>query len=123
MPNAVLLAYYYSLYKYSDMLWTRPALSLITFAPFFCLSISRLIVSTVSKTKFTLFKNIHLSIPIIVSILIFPINKHMNLQLNESYVYAVLIFANFYAYFFFVFNAINQISQYLGIYCLTIKPK
>lgn len=47
----------------------------------------------------------------------------MKLGLNEYIIYAVLIIAQIFMYFWFVTNSINQITQFLDIYCLTIKKK
>ena len=106
-PNLVFIVYYLSLFLYSDLLWTYPALSLLNLAPFFCLATSRLIVSTVAKMKFTLLREIHLSLPMLLTIVIFPLNKHYKLGLNELYVYIALIIMNYYAFFLFVVNAID----------------
>jgi hypothetical protein len=121
LPNTVLLMYYYLLYNYSDALWTHPALSLIAIGPFFTGSCARLIVSTVSKARFSLFDEFHLSLPTVLSLVIFPANKIYGLGINELYIYGVLIFLNTFMYFLYVMNAIDQIKTYLGIYCLTIK--
>lgn len=96
---------------------------MINIAPFFSLCCARLIVCTTSKDRFSLFLNMHLSVPIVFSLLVFPINKHFDLQLNEFTVYIALIFGNFFCYFLYVLNAMDQIKNCLGIYILTIKPK
>ena len=76
-------------------------------APFFTGACARLIVSTVAKARFTLLNEIHLSLPFIASLAVFPINKHFGLGLNELTVYTVLIAANLFTYFLYVLNAID----------------
>jgi len=123
LPAFLIIAYYFVIFKYSDLLWTHPALSQLNVAPFFTGTCARLIVSTVAKAKFTILDEVHLSLPFIASLLVFPINKRLELGLNEYNVYLMLIVGNFFTYFLYVLNAIDQIKNSLGIYCLTIKPK
>ena len=99
------------------------SLVLLNVAPFFCLCASRIIIATVAKQKFHTFDDFHLSIPILLSTAIFPINKLVGLGLNEDIVLGLLLFYAYFNYFWYIFNAINQICQYLDINCLTIKPK
>ena len=62
------------------------ALILLNVAPFFCLCASRIIIASVAKQKFHTFDDFHLSIPVLISIAIFPINKMAGLGLSEDIV-------------------------------------
>jgi len=107
LPVFLIIAYYVVMFLYSDLLWTHPALIQINIAPFFAGTCARLIVSTVAKARFTLLDELHLSLPFIAGLLVFPINKRLGLGLNELHVVIVLIAGNLFTYFLYVLNAID----------------
>jgi len=107
LPVFLLSLYYVILAVYSDLLWTHPALTQINVAPFFTGTCARLIVSSVAKARFTILDELHLSLPFFASLVVFPLNKHLGLGLDEYNVYMVLIACNFFTYFLYVRNAID----------------
>ena len=103
---------------------SSPALVIFLIGPFFSLCCTRIIIASVSKTTFNLFEHFHLSIPMLISIFIFPLNYYTGLiKIPEFYLYIILILAGLWSYFDYTINTINQITEYLDIYCLTIKHK
>lgn len=111
-------------FTYTEIAWTKPALIIYIIGPFFSLSCSRMIVGSVTHSKFTMFRDLHLSMPFIFAMIILPANSIYGLGLDETYLVFALIAINLAAYFQYVVNAISQICEALDIYCLTIKhPK
>ena len=108
--------------KFSKEAWSSPTLLVFTIGPFFTLCCTRVIIASVSKTRLQLFENLHLSIPILLSIVVFPINKQL-LHLNERSIYTFLIAYAMFNSMWYTVHAINQITSYLDIYCLSIKHK
>jgi hypothetical protein len=124
LPAFLIVAYYVIIYAYSDLLWTHPTLTQVLVAPFFTGTCARLIVSTVAKARFSILDEVHLSAPFFVALTVLPLNKLLAWGLDEMTLFCVLIVASFFTYFLYVLNAIDQIKNALGIYCLTIKhPK
>lgn len=121
-PNFIFVLYFAIVYFFSDLLWTHPAMILINIAPFFTLCTARLIVCTVGKVTFNMLEDLHLSLPMLLSLVIFPLNKLLGLGLDEMSVFIMLSLANFFMYLLYVLNSIQQIKECLNIYCLTIKP-
>lgn len=121
LPNFVFWCYMFVMYMYSDLLWSSPSIIILNISPFFTLCLARLIVCTVGKKTFNLLEDLHLSIPILASLVIFPLNKILGLGLNEPLVFTILICANFFVYFLYIINTINQIKQCLGIWVFSLK--
>jgi len=123
IPVAIFPIYYYSLHNYSEVYWEKNSLAMVNLAPFFCLCASRIIICSVAKQKFYTFEHLHLNMPIIISIIIFPVNTIFALGIDELLLYGFLIIYGYFMYFWYIVHTVNQICEYLDIYCLTIKHK
>lgn len=106
IPMVMIVSFVYIVFTFSEVAWTKPALVIYVLGPFFSLSCSRMIIGSVTHTKFSVFRDLHLTVPFIVSMGIFPANKILGLGLDESTVFFSLIGANLFVYFLFVVNAI-----------------
>ena len=122
-PIIIMTTFVLSAFTFSTEAWNSPALVIFTAGPFFCLCCTRIIIASVSKTQFSLTYDKHLTIPILLATIIFPLNSlYLGIQ-NEFAIYMVMIGLGLVAYFQYTINTIQQITEYLDIYCLTIKPK
>ena len=122
VPLAFIAAGMVSCFSYSSEAWTSPALVIFLIGPFFSLCCTRIIIASVSKTPFDMFEHFHLSMPMVISIMIFPLNAHFHFA-SEFTLYICLILMGLCSYFWYTLHAIGQITEYLDIYCLTIKHK
>ena len=57
----------------------------------------------------------HLNFPLIISIMIFPINKIFELEINEHKMYYILTTWSFIMLFWFIINTLYQITDYLDV--------
>ena len=69
-PLVLINTFLYTSYYYSSVAKFCPAMVIFAVGPFFTLCASRLIISSVSKTDFSLLNNFHLSAPFFVAIAI-----------------------------------------------------
>jgi len=111
-----------SAHTFSMIAWEKPIFVFLPLTFFFSLNASRVIIATVTKKKYSIFHDFHLTLPLIIGILAFPLNA-MGLDIKEEVICALLILMNGFAYFWYVVNSIRQITSYLDIYCLVIKKK
>lgn len=124
LPLFMIMAYYYSAYTYTVKAWEAPVTVLFTVASFYSMCASRMIIGSVTKTKFSVFEDLHLSLPFIFGIIIFPLNKIYGLGLSEDLLFIGLFVSCMFMYFWYICNAIIQITEFLDIWCLVIKhPK
>jgi len=97
--------------------WARvnPALALCLFTPLYCLMNSKLIVCACSKMNAEAY-----SIELIL-FSAFSINEAF-MNYDEWKIASWILVIHSLRYLEFVFCTIDQITQYLDIYCLSIKP-
>jgi hypothetical protein len=57
LPVVLLFSGMHSIFACSKLSWIKPVLPLILISPYFCLTSIRLIISTVTKQKFSIFKD------------------------------------------------------------------
>lgn len=112
-----------SVSTYSVTFEYQPALMIFLIGPFFSLCCSRLIIATVTKMNFSLFNDFHLSAGFFMIILAFPLNRLMDLNIDENLIYYGLMVINYSLYFWYIVNVIGQITTYLDIHCLSIKKQ
>lgn len=122
LPVVLSVLYMTSAHIFSVVAWEKPIYVFMSLTFFFSLNASRMIIATVTKKRFSIFNDFHLTIPIILGILAFPINA-MGLDIQEEILCSVLILLTGFTYFWYIVNVIKQITSYLDIYCLTIKGK
>ena len=122
LPIVLCTIYMISAHTFSVIAWEKPIYIFGSMSFFYSLNASRVIIATVTKKKFSIFIDFHLSLPIILGIILFPLNA-MALDLKEETLCIGLILLNGFTYFWYIVNVIKQITGYLGIYCLTIKNK
>jgi hypothetical protein len=96
----------YITFNNSEEAWKSPALVIFTVGPYFSLCCSRMIVCSVTHSKFTILKDLHLSVPFFMAMVTFPLNKHLGLNLNETFLFLFLIAINMVAYFWYIVHAI-----------------
>lgn len=124
LPMVLVMIFSFIAFNNSEEAWNKPALVVFTIGPFFSLCCTRLIIGSVTHSKFTILKDLHLSVPFLIAMIVFPLNKHLGLHMNETLIFLGLIGINMVAYFWYTLHAIGQITEAMNIYCLTIKhPK
>ena len=107
LMHVFIIAYYLSHITYSDLFWQKPALMIINIAPIFCLNCARLILATVSKGRFSFLKDVHLSIAAVFSLVAFPINKILGLNINENNLMISMLIMSYGTYFWYIYHSIN----------------
>jgi hypothetical protein len=98
-PIIIMTTFVFSAFTFSNEAWRSPALVIFTVGPFFCLCCTRIIIASVSKTQFSLTYDKHLTIPIFLSTVIFPINFMFLGIKNEFAIYIILIGLGLITYF------------------------
>jgi hypothetical protein len=96
LPLLIIAIFFWSSLTYTQMAWTHPIVILAPMGFFFGLNCSRLIIGTVTKTQFRFFEDMHLIVPMLVSIVLFPIG------MNELIVYAIVNIGNAAIYFWYI---------------------
>jgi hypothetical protein len=66
-----------------------------------------MIIATVTKQKFTIFKDFQLTYGILGGILAFPLNRCLDINLNDKNLCKILIGVNFFIYCHYIFNTIH----------------
>ena len=87
LPVVLLVSGMYSIFATSKLSWSKPVLPLVLLSPYFCLTTIRLIISTVTKQKFTIFIDKHLTFPFLLTILIFPAKQYFGWKIDDHYIY------------------------------------
>ena len=82
LPIVICTLYMVSAHTFSVIAWEKPIFVFTSMAFFYSLNASRVIISTVTKKKFSIFIDFHLTLPIVIGILAFPLNA-MGLDMNE----------------------------------------
>ena len=122
IPIFLSILFIISSHSFSIIAWEKPIYVFGSMSFFFSLNCSRIIIATVTKKRYSVFKNFHLTLPMLLGIFAFPLNA-MGMDMPEEALCLGLIFANGFVYFWYIVSVIKQITQYLDIYCLTIKKK
>jgi hypothetical protein len=123
-PLGFIILYYASAFVYTQKAWDAPVTVLFTCGSFYSMCASRMIIASVTHTTFTMFEDLHLSLPFLFGVVIFPLNKIFGLGASEDNLFTGLFWSCLFMYFWYVCNAIMQITECLDIWCLVIKhPK
>jgi hypothetical protein len=122
LPMALCSMFLWSSLSFSEIAWTKPIFALAPIFFYFSLNCSRCIIATVTKQEYSVFIDFHLTLPIICCIIIIPANQAFDL-IKEEQLFAGFIIVNIMAYFWYITIVIGQITDFLGIHCLTIKKK
>lgn len=101
----------------SEWGWSNPALATVILCPCYCLINSKLIVCnfTYIETPMIAYEALWFTL--------FPLNSMLGLNISEEVIAAIIFTVNTAIYFTFVYCTIEQITTFLDIYCLSIKPK
>ena len=121
LPMIIQILFIGVVFSYSKLAYESPALVIFLYAPVFCLLNTRIILATVSKSSFDLLKHFHLMLPMIFSVALFPLNDF--LKINEMTLYTAIFTMNMAVYLVYISSIINQITEFLGIYCFSIREK
>uniref|UniRef100_A0A7S3IP72 Uncharacterized protein n=1 Tax=Strombidium inclinatum TaxID=197538 RepID=A0A7S3IP72_9SPIT len=121
LPCAIIVIYFFFSFKFTRAAWHMPALVVFAMGSFLTLMGSRVIIATVTKSKFSTFKDFHLATPILFGIAVMPLNKVLGL--NEVAIFVFILVGSMVMYFYYILNVIDQICEALDINCLTIKHK
>lgn len=116
-------AYISICFIYSPISWEYPVYVIFSVHPFFCTQNSRLIIATVTKQRYSLFDDIHLSYAMILSMLALVVNNHLDFPINEANMFTMILLGGLATYFWYILMAIDQIKKFLGVNCLTIPYK
>ena len=122
LPLIVCLVYTLSCLRFTVVAWTKPIYFFGAMSFFYSLNCSRVIIATVTKQKYSILRDFHLTVPILAGIVVLPVNA-LSLGIKEEHLYMAITASSIGMYFWYICNVINQITSYLGIYCLTIKKK
>lgn len=122
LPIVICAMFLWTSLSFSEIAWTKPIFIMVPMTFYFGLNSSRCIIATVTKQEFSIFKDFHLSLPILCGIIAIPANQAFG-WIKEEQLFAGLIVVNMIAYFWYITNVIGQITDFLGIHCLTIKKK
>jgi len=124
LPLFMIMAYYASAFTYTQKAWDAPVTILFTVASFYSMCASRMIIGSVTHTSFSVLDDLHLSLPFIFGIIIFPLNSIYGLGISEDLLFIGLFWSCLFMYFWYICNAIMQITEFMDIWCLVIKhPK
>jgi hypothetical protein len=107
LPMLIIYLYIFLAFKFTDFAWEAPSLVIFSFGSFYCLNASRVIIATVTKSEFSLFKDIHLSLPILMGIVIIPANQILNLGLREDGLIMGVLGGGMVMYAHYIINSIN----------------
>mmetsp|Transcript_11187 Transcript_11187/g.18806 ORF Transcript_11187/g.18806 Transcript_11187/m.18806 type:complete len:118 (-) Transcript_11187:65-418(-) len=110
-------------FAFTNAAWKKPCMVLFSLGSFFCLNASRVIIATVTKTRFTIFDDFYLSLPIVAATAFLPLNYYLNLGVCGGCIMEYALVGGLVAYFTYIVSCITQITTYLDIYCLSIKNK
>lgn len=80
LPLGIIVLYIYSCFAFTSYAWEAPSIVIFSMAPFFCLNASRVIISTVTKQKFSILEHFHLSAPIITGLVLLPVHNSFGLS-------------------------------------------
>jgi hypothetical protein len=119
----VTYAYIATCFTFSPISWQYPVYVIFSAHPYFCTQNSRLIIATVTKQRYSLFDDIHLSYAMVLSILALVINNHLDFPIEESNMFTMILLGGLATYFWYILHSIDQIKKFLGVNCLTIHNK
>ena len=129
-PIGLIAAYFYASFTFSTYVWQAPVLVILNSGFYYCLMVTKLIITNVTSQQYTHLKDIHQSVPMILQLLAFPIiaqiktGKSVGEQEHiDKTMFVVSLAMNIGIYLLYVANLIRQICNYLDIYCFTIKKK
>lgn len=79
IPPTLMIFYIFIAFSYTTMAWNAPSVVLFVAGIYFCLSVTKMIIATVTKQRCSIFDDLHLSVPFIISILALPLNYHLTI--------------------------------------------
>lgn len=107
-------AYIIVAFKYSEIAWKAPSIVLFISGTYFCLSVTKQIIATVTKQRCTIFEDIHLTIPFVFAMAALPLNARLSSgkpteqrQINELIILTLSFVFNLMVYFLYISNVIR----------------
>ena len=90
-----------------------------------------MIIATVTKQRFSILQDLHLTVPFLLSLALLPINHYFSANdqqeearyMREMTILILSFLGNLSVYMLYISNVIRQITQYLNIYCFSITKK
>ena len=76
LPIILINFYVFSAFHCSNIAWKYPSIIIFTSGCFLCLNVTRIIISSVTEIKFRILKDLHLILPIPLTIGLLFINKY-----------------------------------------------
>lgn len=128
LPIALVITFFYVNFKYCDLAWNAPAVVQLSSGAYFCLCSTKLIISNVTKQRFSTFDDAALHLPFLFSLVMLPLHDAWSKdstaeqrKMGEILLLALSLFANTFVYCIYVTNVIRQITSYLDIDCFSIR--
>jgi hypothetical protein len=121
LPIGFVIGYVAVCFQFTESAWSQASLVVFSMSPFYCLSASRLIIATVTKQHFSMLEDFHLSAPMVLGTGLLWANGQWGWGLSESGLMVGVLVGNSVTYFWFILHSIQQITESLGIFCLSIK--
>jgi hypothetical protein len=106
LPMALCTVFMWSSLAFSNIAWTKPIYFFAPMSFYFSLNCSRVIIATVTKQEYTVFKDFHLTIPIILSTIAIPVNHAYGEVVPEEKLFAGAILLNMFVYFWYITHVI-----------------
>lgn len=122
VPWIICINFYISCLAFSDIAVSEPIWCVGIMTTYFCLGATKIIICNLVKVKFSIFDDFHLTLPILIATILYPLNW-MYLRYDEKLMTQALLALNLFIYFWYIIACINQITAFLGIHCLSIKKK
>jgi len=78
IPPFLVIFYIFVAFTYTSVAWNAPSVVLFVAGIYFCLSVTKMIIATVTKQRYTVFDDIHLSAPFVMAIVALPLNHYLS---------------------------------------------
>ena len=130
LPIGLMILYFFINFTYCEMAWNAPGIILFISGAYFCLCSTKIIISNVTKQKFSTFEDMGLHVPFLFSLIMLPLHSMWSVdkpaeqrKIGEIWILSFSFVSNIFVYFVYVANVIRQITSYLDIECLSIKKQ
>lgn len=130
LPIVLLVLYFGLNFYYCELAWNAPGIILFISGAYFCLCSTKLIISNVTKQRFSTFEDMSLHAPFLFSLIMLPLHSTWSKdkpgeqqKMGEIWLLSFSLVSNIFIYFFYVANVIRQITHYLDIECFSIKKQ
>lgn len=75
LPVVLLVAYFFINFTYCELAWNAPGVILFISGAYFCLCSTKLIISNVTKQRFSTFEDMNLHVPFLFSLIMLPLHN------------------------------------------------